>query len=266
MNIFRFCGDAINTLSNLALLARLATSKNSQAISLRSLDLLVLVCITRYLDLFSTFYSWYNSCFKIFYLFASTTAVVGIRFYQPLKSTYDKSLDTFNHWKLAVAPCACLSVLITIILDHFLLVDYMGELLWRFSIFLEPFVLVPQLVLLLSYQEVESLTGGYIFGKSIYRSFYILNWIYRAHNERYYQHHPTVYVCGVLHSLVGAKVINLLYQKGWHPSGLLSLSTYTQPRLSRLRQQDDEKTVGGEDSIEKKGNRRGGFDEPLLVV
>ncbi|GMI33951.1 hypothetical protein TeGR_g6835 [Tetraparma gracilis] len=71
-------------------------------------------------------------------------------------------------------------------------------MLWVFSIYLEAVAILPQLVVLQRYGEVENLTGNYVFLLGAYRALYILNWVYRAYTEPYYQHHYVVYICGIL--------------------------------------------------------------------
>lgn len=51
------------------------------------------------------------------------------------------------------------------------------EILWTFSIFLESIAIVPQLIVLQRYREVENLDGHYIFLLGSYRALYILNWV-----------------------------------------------------------------------------------------
>ena len=53
------------------------------------------------------------------------------------------------------------------------------EMLWVFSIYLEAVAILPQLVVLQRYGEVENLTGNYILLMGSYRALYILNWIWR---------------------------------------------------------------------------------------
>ena len=71
------------------------------------------------------------------------------------------------------------------------------EILWTFSIYLEPLAIIPQLIVLQRYKEVENLTGNYIFFMGSYRALYILNWVYRSYYEPYYRHHWIVYACGI---------------------------------------------------------------------
>lgn len=69
---------------------------------------------------------------------------------------------------------------------------------WTFSIYLEALAIVPQLILLQRYREVENLTGHYVFFLGIYRALYIANWIYRSYYEPFYTHNWVVYLCGAI--------------------------------------------------------------------
>jgi ER lumen protein retaining receptor len=101
------------------------------------------VFVCRYLDLFTTYYSLYNSCMKILYIALTALTIYIMRYQAPIKSTYDPNQDTFYHLKYAVAPCLALAF-ITNLVQGFDLV----ELLWDFSIYLEALAIVPQLIVL----------------------------------------------------------------------------------------------------------------------
>ena len=62
MNLFRLAGDMCHVLSVLVLVLRLRVSKNAIGISIKTQELYLIVFITRYVDLFTTYYSMYNSC------------------------------------------------------------------------------------------------------------------------------------------------------------------------------------------------------------
>jgi len=81
-------------------------------------------------------------------------------------------------------------------------VFFLIKLLWVFSIYLESLAIVPQLIMLQRYREVENLTGHYVFFLGAYRALYILNWVYRSYNEPYYQHNWVVYGCGAVQTLL----------------------------------------------------------------
>jgi ER lumen protein retaining receptor len=175
----------------------------SLGISVKTHELYLAVFVTRYLDLFTTYYSLYNSIMKVVYIASTGSIIYTILFQEPIKSTYDKSQDSFLHWKFAAAPCAILAFLTHLIGSGIRAFNVM-ELLWTFSIYLEAIAILPQLIVLQRYREVENLTGNYIFFMGAYRALYILNWIYRANTEKNYRHHWVVYICGVIQTLLYA--------------------------------------------------------------
>jgi len=130
---------------------------------------------------------------KILYVAATAYIIYMIRYTEPFKTTFDKAQDSFKHLHFAVAPCAILAFLTNIIQGF----DIM-EMLWVFSIYLEALAIVPQLIVLQRYREVENLTGHYVFLLGIYRALYIVNWVYRSYHEAYYKHNWVVYGCGVV--------------------------------------------------------------------
>jgi hypothetical protein len=59
--------------------------------------------LTRYLDVVTTFYNWYNTLMKLFF-FASTISIIFIMTKkEPAKSTYSPTLDAVNHLNLVIA-------------------------------------------------------------------------------------------------------------------------------------------------------------------
>lgn len=222
MNIFRLAGDMSHVFSIIVLFLRLRVAKNAQGISVRTHELFLVVFVTRYLDLFTNFYSLYNSVMKCLYIGSTAMIIHTIKFKEPICSTYDKAQDTFLHWKFAVAPCACIAMLTHLITKGFNF-DLI-ELCWTFSIYLEAIAILPQLITLQRYREVENLTGNYIFFMGSYRALYILNWIYRSYNEPFYRHHYVVYFCGVLQTLLYADFF-YYYLKSKAKGGKFTLPT-----------------------------------------
>lgn len=202
MNIFRLAGDMSHVFSIIVLLLRLRVVKNAAGISVRTHELFLLVFVTRYLDLFTTFYSVYNSVMKVLYIIATAMIIYTIKVKEPIASTYDKAQDSFLHWKFAVAPTAVVALITHLFQHGFSNGIKAMDLLWIFSIYLESIAILPQLIVLQRYREVENLTGNYVFFMGAYRFLYILNWIYRSYHEPYYQHHFVVYFCGVLQTLL----------------------------------------------------------------
>jgi len=176
MNIFRALGDIVHLLSIIILLVKMRTTKNVMGISLRTQELYALVFITRYLDIFWNFLSFYLTFMKLFFLASSVYVVYLIRY--KYKATYDREHDTFRSYFL-IGPCFLLALLINAELT-------VPEVLWTFSIFLEAVAIFPQLVLLQRTNEVENITADYIFCLGLYRALYLLNWIYRYFTEEDY--------------------------------------------------------------------------------
>jgi len=189
-----------HVFSIIILLLRLRVVKNAAGISVRTHELFLIVFVTRYLDLFTTFYSLYNSCMKVLYIASTAMIIYTIKYREPIKSTYDNAHDSFLHYRFAVLPCAVIA-LITHLIQHSFSIKPI-DLLWIFSIYLESIAILPQLIVLQRYRDVENLTANYVFFMGAYRLLYILNWIYRSYTESFYQHHFVVYFCGVLQTLL----------------------------------------------------------------
>jgi hypothetical protein len=111
---------------------------------------------------------------KMVYIGSTASIIYTIKYKEPIKSTYDKTQDSFLHWKFAVAPCAAIA-LATHLIGSGVTNFSVTELLWTFSIYLEAIAILPQLIVLQRYREVENLTGNYIFFMGAYRFLYILN-------------------------------------------------------------------------------------------
>merc|ERR1719301_40802 len=135
MNVFRLAGDMTHLMSIIVLLLKIHATKSCAGVSLKTQELYLVVFLTRYLDLFTSFYSLYNSVMKLVFILSSVGVV---------------------------------------------------ELMWTFSIYLESVAILPQLVLLQRVQNVDNLSGNYIFLLGSYRGLYILNWIYRYFTEPRY--------------------------------------------------------------------------------
>jgi ER lumen protein retaining receptor len=137
----------------------------------------------------------YNSVMKIIFLATSFRIVYYMRFDKVVKQTYDKEQDTFRHIFLIV-PCGLLALLIHSSMS-------VTELLWTFSIYLESVAILPQLVLMQRTQNIDNLTGNYVFLLGTYRGLYIINWIYRYFTETRYRQW-IVWTSGVLQTALYA--------------------------------------------------------------
>jgi ER lumen protein retaining receptor len=170
--------------------------------------LYLIVYLARYLDLFTTIYSFYNSLVKIFYIVSTASIVRILRCSEAAQSTYSPAHDSFEHWKYLLIPSVIIGFLTHLIGSGYEDFDYM-ECLWTISIYLESVTMLPQLIMFRSDRFVKENRGDardeillpiFLFG--IHRGFYILNWIYRANTERNYRHHWVVFFCGCLQVLL----------------------------------------------------------------
>jgi len=170
MNIFRLTGDMMHLLSIVIILWKMLTQRSCAGLSLKTQLLYALVFTTRYLDLFFSFYSVYNTLMKLFFLLTSYHIVFLMRY--RFKASYDFKNDTFRI-RYLIVPCAVLALAFH---KHWFSVI---EMLWAFSEWLEAAAILPQLFLLQRTGGAETLTSHYLFALGGYRFFYILNWVYR---------------------------------------------------------------------------------------
>ncbi|CAN1150136.1 ER lumen protein-retaining receptor A [Linum perenne] len=184
MNIFRFLGDMTHLISILILLLKIYATKSCSGVSRKTQELYALVFLARYLDLFTTFVSVYNSVMKVVFIASSLAIVWCMRRHPLVRRSYDKDLDTFRHYFL-VGGSFVLALMLhekfTIQENHSLL-----QIFWAFSIYLEAVAILPQLVLLQRSGNVDNLTGQYVIFLGAYRGLYILNWIYRYITEAHF--------------------------------------------------------------------------------
>ncbi|KAG4179767.1 hypothetical protein ERO13_A10G125700v2 [Gossypium hirsutum] len=203
MNIFRLAGDMTHLFSVLVLLLKIHTIKSCAGISLKTQELYATVFTTRYLDLFTTYISLYNTIMKLIFLGSSISIVWYMRHHKMVRRSYDKDQDTFRHY-LLMLPCLLLALLIN---EKFTFL----EVMWAFSLYLEAVAILPQLVLLQRTRNIDNLTGQYVLLLGAYRALYVLNWIYRYFTEENYVHWIT-WVSGIVQTLLYADFFYYYFQ------------------------------------------------------
>merc|ERR1712176_918544 len=176
MNLFRLCGDLSHLVAIIILLLKIWKTRSCAGISGKSQALFAVVFCTRYLDLFFSFISLYNTSMKVIYISLSigTCYLIFMKF----KPTYDGNHDTFRV-EFLLGPC----VLLALVVNHEFSVM---EILWTFSIYLESVAILPQLFMVSKTGEAETITSHYLFALGSYRGLYILNWIYRFYFEGFF--------------------------------------------------------------------------------
>ncbi|CAH2355720.1 hypothetical protein CLIB1423_32S00496 [[Candida] railenensis] len=201
MNIFRFLADLSHLASILILIYSIETNKSIQGLSLKTQSLYVIVFCTRYLDLFTSYHSLYNTLMKIFFI-ASSVYVVYI-----MTKKYQKSIkediDTF--------PIRYLTGGAFIFALIFTNKYTPGEVLWSFSIWLESVAILPQLFMLQRTGEAENITVHYIAALGAYRALYIPNWAYRYFTEGRFE--KISFFAGVVQTLIYSDFFYIYYTK-----------------------------------------------------
>eukprot|EP00045_Choanoeca_perplexa_P021760 m.7254 g.7254 ORF g.7254 m.7254 type:complete len:214 (+) comp8762_c0_seq1:67-708(+) len=190
MNMFRLVGDLSHVLAVFVLLAKIWKTKSAAGISGKSQILFSMVYLTRYLDLFFSFVSLYNTVMKILFIAASCATVYLI--YVRFKATYDGNHDTFRI-ELAIIP----SLVLAFIFHYNMSIL---ELCWSFSIFLEAVAILPQLFMVTKTGEAENITSHYLFALGSYRGLYLLNWVYRYYTEGHFD--PIAISAGVVQTVL----------------------------------------------------------------
>ncbi|XP_078467073.1 ER lumen protein-retaining receptor 2 isoform X2 [Lampetra planeri] len=202
MNVFRLTGDLSHLLAIIILLIKIWKTRSCAGISGKSQILFALVFTTRYLDLFTTFISIYNTSMKVVYMACAYATLWMI--YHKFKATYDGNNDTFRV-EFLVVPIGGLSVLVNH--DFSLL-----EILWTFSIYLESVAILPQLFLVSKTGEAETITSHYLFALGLYRALYLLNWIWRYYFEGFFD--LIAIVAGVVQTILYCDFFYLYVTKG----------------------------------------------------
>merc|ERR1712130_154619 len=203
----------MHLLSIVVLLLKIHHTQSCRGISLRTQELYALVFVCRYLDLFTRYVSLYNTLMKMIFLASSFTILYYMRVHRVVRRTHDKEQDTFRVVFL-IGPCAVAALLIN---QEF----SMMEILWTFSIYLEAVAILPQLVLLQRTQNIDNLTGNYVFLLGTYRGLYILNWIWRFWHEPNYRQW-IVWLSGLLQTGLYADFFYYYFQ-AWQNNDRLKL-------------------------------------------
>lgn len=192
MNIFRLAADLSHLFAILILLFKIWKTRSCAGLSGKSQILFAIVFTTRYLDLFTTYVSLYNSVMKIFFIVSLYATCYLI--YGKFKPTFNREEDTFRI-ELLILPSLVLALFINV---EFTVL----EILWTFSIYLEAVAILPQLFMLQRRGEAETITAHYLFALGSYRGLYLLNWIYRYFTEGFFD--PIVVVAGVIQTVLYA--------------------------------------------------------------
>lgn len=203
MNIFRFLADMSHVISTLLLLQKIHTTKSINGISFKTQALYAVVFVTRYLDVVFNYISFYNTSMKLLFL--------GTSFYTIYLMSINKdkgpaaSLDIFKTEYLLAGSLAM--ALIFPSQRYYSIVN----VAWTFSLWLESVAILPQLFMLQRTGQSESLTVHYIFALGLYRSFYVLNWVYRYWFDGWFS--LTSFITGVIQTVLYSDFFYIYYTR-----------------------------------------------------
>ena len=143
---------------------------NNIGLSYRTQQIFFVVFATRYLDLFLGWKTLYLTLMKILFLGLTGATIYLIRMKRPYSLSYDAQSDSLPHYYIY------LGALIMSVLIHKSLNPI--EFIWSFSIWLEAFAILPQLLMINKLKDIENITAHYVLFLGLYRIFYIFHWYF----------------------------------------------------------------------------------------
>ena len=187
-------------MAELALLIGLRSKRTAVGLSVQTQELLLIVFLTRYLDVFDSS-SGVNCIVKLGCILFTVSLILMVRSIEPFKTSCStfQSETGFGHYRNIVLPCFVLTVI------AYLLVGPLSwiETSWVFSVLLETVAMVPQVFLLRRYGETEGVPVSYVFLLAVFRGLFVLNYIYRFFYDRYFDSVGLIeHIFAFLHTVV----------------------------------------------------------------
>ena len=195
-NVFRYIADFTHLFSVLILLYKMISKKTSCGVSLKTHYIYLSVYLFRYIN--SAFFAppLYNVLFKIFYILSEVVIIILVKFVY--KRTYEVRHDKF---RIIFIYILCLPF------AYFTAPRSSWYVLCHsYSLWLEPFAIIPQILFFSRSRKTDVLGKDYLVLLSIYRLFYLLNWIYKAVTETG-STPMNVWITGILQTVIYADFI-----------------------------------------------------------
>ena len=193
-NIFRYLADFSHLISTCILLYKIFTKKSCSGVSLKTQIAYLIVFVSRYANdgLFDP--PLYNILFKIFYMVSAAAIVIIIKFAPTqIRYTYEDRHDTFRLSFILV---------LAIPLAYFTMPrKSWSYFFFAYSLWVESVAILPQIFLMSRCSKFDVMNREYIFFLSIYRLFYLLNWIYKLVTETGKTPH-VVWITGIIQTLI----------------------------------------------------------------
>jgi len=167
------------------------SKRTCHGVSLKTQELYLLFFIARYVNSSIFDRPLYNILFKFFYV-GSALAIVVIMLTK-LKDTYTSRHDTFRN----------IFIIILCIPFAYFSRPYKSfdSFLYAYSLWVESFAIIPQLLLLGRTTTNDIINREYIFFLGIYRLFYLLNWIYKLVTDTG-KRPKVVWITGILQTVI----------------------------------------------------------------
>jgi ER lumen protein retaining receptor len=209
-NIFRYLGDVSHSISIGFLLYKMLTKRTSQGLSGKTQICHLVVFCTRYLNDNLLTPPVYNIVFKILFIVLSAVIVL---LYTKLASPDQRKHDNFRLIFIFV-PAALIAAFTTY-------ERTLKAIAWTFSLWVEAVAIFPQLLFMTRIGHLDVLTREYIFFLSIYRIFYLLNWV-AVLMKMGKSTLKVLYITGIIQTLVYSDFI-YNYIKMWIKGGEFGL-------------------------------------------
>jgi ER lumen protein retaining receptor len=170
-------------LAEATLLIQLRMNKTALGLSVQSQELFLIVYVTRYLDVLDS-HSSTNSALKLGCIVCTALLIAMVRGTEPYKSSFltYQADSSQGHAKTIVLSCGVVTLLTYLFFGP---INFI-ETCWVFSVLLETLAMVPQILLLHRHGETDGLPASYMFVLAVYRGLFVLNYIYRALYDRYF--------------------------------------------------------------------------------
>ena len=124
--------------------------------------------LTRYIDVLLGWKSMYLFVMKMLFIGLTAYTIYLMRVKKPFNLSYDRDSDSFQHLYIYLG-----SLFMAVIIHKSLNpIDF----IWSFSVWLEAFAILPQLLMINKLKDVENITAHYILFLGLYRIFYVFHW------------------------------------------------------------------------------------------
>jgi len=175
-DLLKYAADICHLVSFFVLIRNMKNKKNCLGLSYRTQEMYLVIFCLRYSDiLFMPQSGMWNLSLKFLFTGLTGYIIYLMRFQRPISMSYEALLDRFPH-RLTIYP---ISFILAIFLKDYSLLAKIHSLyafIYDYTVIVESLAILPQLALMRKVNEIEIITGTYIFLLGCYRGIYILSW------------------------------------------------------------------------------------------